>query len=378
MATYEGKWRCLRCSTVNPGRNLNCLTCGVKRGDDVEFFLETDAAVVGDENLLKQANAGADWICRYCGGNNRAFDKQCSSCGSLRSDKDKRLIEETRGVNDWSEEAQKAARSAANAQNFQEPPPPKKSFFSSRLFKFVLLGLGGLMTMFVALLVVLVYISTLTYRTEIEVTGLEWTRAIALEEYKTVQETAWEGEVPPNARVQSQTRAVHHTDKVPDGTRTVPETYTEQVSDGTESYVCGKTSKKNGYFEDKYCTRTKYKTVTKTKNKTETDYKDVPVYKIRYNYLIDKWVTTGEKTTSGTDFNPQWAIVQTDNVRTREVSRAESYNLLCKELGGAGKLHKIKLTAENWSKFKSGDRLQGVTDFFGDLVSIDELPNSEW
>ena len=377
MATYEGKWRCLRCSTVNPGRNLNCLTCGVKRGDDVEFFLETDATVVGDENLLKQADAGADWICRYCGGNNRAFDKQCSSCGSLLSDKDKRLIEETRGVNDWSEQAQKAAKSAANAQNFQESQP-KKSFFSSRLFKFGLLGLGGLMTMFVALLVVLVYISTLTYRTEIEVTGLEWTRAIALEEYKTVQETAWEGEVPPNARVQSQTRAVHHTDKVPDGTRTVPETYTEQVSDGTESYVCGKTSKKNGYFEDKYCTRTKYKTVTKTKNKTETDYKDVPVYKTRYNYLIDKWVTTGEKTTSGTDFNPQWANVQTDNVRTREVSRAESYNLLCKELGSAGKLHKIKLTAENWSKFKSGDRLQGVTDFFGDLVSIDELPNSEW
>jgi hypothetical protein len=342
----------------------------------VEFFLETDAAVVADENLLKQAGAGADWICRYCGGNNRAFDVQCSSCGSLRSDEDKRLIEETRGVNDWSEQALKAAKSAANAQNFQEQQP-KKSFFSSRLFKFVLLGVGGLMTMFVALVVVLVYISTLTYRTEIEVTGLEWTRAVALEEYKTVQETAWEGEVPPNARVQSQTRAIHHTDKVPDGTRTVPETYTEQVSDGTESYVCGKTSKKNGYFEDKYCTRTKYKTVTKTKNKTETDYKDVPVYKTRYNYTIDKWVPVGEKTTSGTEFNPQWANVQTDNVRTREASRAESYNLLCKELGD-NKLHKIKLTAENWSKFKSGDRLHGVKDVFGDLVSIDELPNYKW
>ena len=376
MATYEEKWRCLRCSTINLGRNLHCLTCGVKRDDDVEFFLETDAAVVADENLLKQAGAGADWICRYCGGNNRAFDKQCSNCGSLHSDKDKQLIEETRGVNDWSEERLKAAKSAVNAQNFQAQQP-KKSFFSSRLFKFGLLGVGGLMTMFVALLVVLVYISTLSYRTEIEVTGLEWTRAIVLEEYKTVQETAWEGEVPPNARVQSQTRAVHHTDKVPDGTRTVPETYTEQVSDGTESYVCGKTSKKNGYFEDKYCTRTKYKTVTKTKNKTETVYRDVPIYKIRYNYTIDKWVQVGEKTTSGTDFNPQWANVQTDNVRTREANRTESYNLLCKELGGDNKLHKIKLTAENWSKFKIGDRLHGITDVFGDLVSIDELPSGE-
>lgn len=86
---------------------------------------------------------------------------------------------------------------------------------------------------------------------------------------------------------------------------------------------------------------------------------------------------TGEKTTSGTDFNPQWATIQTDNVRTRTGNRAEIYNLLCKELGGAGKPHKIKLTAENWSKFKSGQRLHGKTDFFGDLVSIDELPNGE-
>ena len=374
MATYEGKWRCLRCSTVNLGRNLNCLTCGVKRSDDVEFFLDADAAALSDENLLSRANAGADWICRYCSGNNRATHQQCSSCGSARSDKDKQLIEETRDVGGWTEQARKAA---ARPNNFQPPPQQRKSFFSSRLFKFGLIGAGGLMATFVALFGVLIYIGAASYSTEVEVTGLEWTRVIEIEEYKTVSETAWEGEVPPNARVQSQSRAVHHTDKVPDGTHTIPETYTEEVSDGSERYVCGTTSKKNGFFEDKYCTRTKYKTVTKTRNRTETVYKDVPVYKIRYNYLIDKWVTVDEKTTSGTDFNPQWAAVQTDNVRTRQGKRTETYNLLCKELGGDNKPHKIKLTAENWSRFKSGERLHGKTDFFGDLVSIDELPNGE-
>lgn len=377
MATYEGKWRCLRCSTANLGRKLNCQSCGVKRSDDVEFFLDTDAAAVSDAELLKQANAGADWICRYCGGNNRAFDKQCSSCGSARSDEDRQLTEETRGADDWSEQAQKASKSSAQPQNFQ-PPQIKKAFFGGRLFKFGLLGLGGLAAMLVALFAVLVYISTLTYAAEVEVTGLEWTRTIALEEYKTISESAWEGEVPPNVRIQSEIRAVHHTDKVADGTRTVPETYSEQVSDGTESYACGKTSKKNGYFEDKYCTRTKYKTVSKTRNKTETVYRDVPVYKTRYNYLVDKWVSAGEKTTSGTNFNPQWAAVQADDVRTRISSRTENYNLLCKELSGAGKIHKIKLPAENWSKFKTGERLRGKTNFFGSLISIDELPDGNW
>ena len=375
MATYEGKWRCLRCSSANLGRNLNCLTCGVKRGDDVEFFLETDAAALSNTDLLNQANAGADWICRYCSGNNRASERQCSSCGSRRSANDKQLIEETRGVSDWSEQALKAARLNLQANNFSSQP--KKAFFSSRLFKFILLGAGSVTALFVGLLALLIYSTTLVYPVEVEVTGLEWKRTVSIEEYKTVEETAWEGEVPPGARIKSNERALHHTEKVPNGTRTVPETFTEQVSDGTESYVCGRTSKKNGYFEDKYCTRTKYKSVTKTRNRTETNYKDVPVYKTRYNYLIDKWVTTDEKTTSGTDFNPQWAAVQTDNLRTRIGRRAENYNLLCKELGGDNKLHTIKLTAENWSKFKNGDRLHGKTNLIGDLVSIDELPGGK-
>ena len=375
MATYEGKWRCVRCTQANLGRNLNCLTCGVKRGEDVEFFLDADAAAVSDANLLNEANAGADWVCRYCSGNNRAAHNQCSSCGSMRcSDKDKQLIEETRGVSDWTEAAQKAARLNLQSQNLNAPP---KSFLSAgRLLKFGLLGAGGLMAMFVALFAALIYIGAATYSTEVEVTGLEWTRAVAVEEYKTVNETAWEGEVPTEARVQSSERAVHHVDKVPDGTRSVPETYTEEVSDGSERYVCGRKSKKNGFFEDEYCTRTKYKTVTKTRDRTETVYKDVPVYKTRYAYLIDKWVTIDEKTLSGTDFNPQWATIQTDKTH-REGKRTETYNLLCKELGGDNKPHKMKLTAEDWSKFKVGERLHGKTNFFGDLISIDELPNNK-
>ena len=374
MATYEGKWRCLHCAAANLGRFLNCQTCGVKRSETVEFFLEDDAAAVADEDLLKKAHAGADWICLYCTGNNRALDSQCSSCGSQRSDENKQLIEETRGVNDWSESAQKAA-AAANFATDDSPAAP--SFFRSRLFKAVLLGAAGLAVIGIFTFAVFAYISTLTYPVEIEVTGLEWKRAIALEEYRTVTEKAWEGEVPQGARVQSSENALHHTDKIPNGTRTVPETYTERVSDGTESYVCGKTSKKNGFFTDKRCTRTKYKSVTRTRNRTETIYKDVPVFKTRYTYLIDKWMPGGEKTLSGTDFNPQWAVVQTDQTH-REGRRTEIYNLLCKELGGKNESLKIKLTPENWANFKNGAHLHGKIDFYGKLLSIDEIPNAAW
>ena len=369
MAVYEGKWRCVRCASVNLGRNVNCLTCGVKRSEDVVFFLDDDASEVSDKQFLNQAAAGADWICLYCGSNCRASENQCSGCGSLRSEQNKQLSEETRGINDWSEAAQKAYKK----QTFP-PDAPKKSFFSRRLVKFGLLGAGLFGALFISLFAVLIYISTLEYAVEVEVSGLEWQRTIALEEYKTVTETAWEGEVPKEARVQSSERALHHTDKVADGTRTVPETYTEEVSDGTESYVCGRIDKKNGYFEDKYCTRTKYKTVTKTRNKTETIYKDVPVYKTRYKYLIDKWIPAGEKTTSGNDFNPQWANVSVDNTTMREAGRTESYNILFKELGGKNKLHKMKTTSEGWKLFQNSQQLKGKVDVFGRLFSIDGIP----
>ena len=372
MATYEGKWRCERCSNANLGRHLHCQTCGTKRDDNVQFFLDDDNSIVTDAALLRQAKVGADWICQYCGGNNRAFDRNCTSCGSERTEENKQLQEEIRGIGDWTEAAQRAV--ALNSQNAAQ----KKSFFTSRLFKIALFGAGMLGALFVVLFGALVYISTLEYSCDLEVAGLEWQRTIRLEEYKTVRETAWEGEVPSAARVQSKEIALHHTDQVPNGTRQVPETYTERVSDGTETYVCGRKNKKNGYFEDEYCTRTKYKDVTKTRTKTETVYKDVPVYRTRYTYLIDKWVAAGEKTTAGNDFNPQWAAVQIDNVRTREAGREENYNLLCKELAGNNKLYKYKVESNAWSHFQNGMRLHGKTDFFGKLVSIEELANGKW
>jgi hypothetical protein len=374
----------MRCETANLGRNLNCSSCGVKRSEDVEFFLEDDASAITDEDLLKQGSAGADWICQYCGSNSREFEARCSSCGNNRSAEDKQLTQETRSVDggssgEWSEAAQKSAHLAAETgqENFQTGAPGK-SFFKGRVFKLGLFFLSVAVPVIFLLSGMLVYMAAATYPAEIEVTGLEWTRSIAIEEYRTVTETAWEGEVPREARVQSSELALHHTDRIPDGTRQVTENYTEQVSDGTERYVCGRKNKKNGYFEDEYCTRTKYKTVTKTRNRTETIYKDIPIYKTRFSYLIDKWVPAGEKTTSGTNFEPHWPAVDVDNTRRREGRRTETYNLLCKELGGDNKLHKIKVSPEDWPRFQAAERLHGKTDFFGKLISIDKLPDGKW
>src|SRR4029079_1757996 len=107
-----------------------------------------------------------------------ASQTHCSGCGSLRSDKNKQLLEETRGINDWTEAAQKAKE----GQNMA-PAPPKRSLLGSRFIKLALFGIGAVGILFITLFSVLIYLSTLTYPVEIEVSGLEWQRSIALEEY---------------------------------------------------------------------------------------------------------------------------------------------------------------------------------------------------
>ncbi len=116
----------------------------------------------------------------------------------------------------------------------------------------------------------------------------------------------------------------------------------------------------------------------KTRTRTETVYRDVPVLRTRYNYSIDNWVAAGEKTTAGKDFNPVWATIPIDNVRTRETGRTEIYTLIVQNQSGEQKTLRYKLTADNWRQFQNGMNLHGKLGFFGNLISIDELPNGEW
>jgi hypothetical protein len=84
------------------------------------------------------------------------------------------------------------------------------------------------------------------------------------------------------------------------------------------------------------------------------------------------------RTTSiaGTGLNPQGATVRISKTH-REANRAESYYLLCREVG-SDKSHKIKLVAKNWADFTRGKRLHSKINYFGKLVSVDELPDGEW
>lgn len=81
----ELTWVCSSCDFRNLGRHKECQQCGNPKDASEKYEMpgETRAvASVTDEKLLRQASAGRDWRCKYCGSNQMRLDHRCAQCGA--------------------------------------------------------------------------------------------------------------------------------------------------------------------------------------------------------------------------------------------------------------------------------------------------------
>jgi len=76
------EWTCPNCNTRNPGPEKTCTSCGAAQPENVQFERGAGGEFVKDENEIKQAAAGADIHCGYCGARNPATSKTCGQCGA--------------------------------------------------------------------------------------------------------------------------------------------------------------------------------------------------------------------------------------------------------------------------------------------------------
>ena len=74
-------WRCPKCGSVNPGPQRFCTGCGAPQPKDVVFEQPVGAELIQDEAKKKEAAAGADIHCPYCGARNPAGTEICKQCG---------------------------------------------------------------------------------------------------------------------------------------------------------------------------------------------------------------------------------------------------------------------------------------------------------
>ncbi|HEY5984275.1 MAG TPA: zinc ribbon domain-containing protein [Anaerolineales bacterium] len=75
------EWVCPNCATRNPGPKKSCINCGALQPEDVQFQRAADEQLVKDQEAIRAAQAGADYICPYCGTRNAALAKVCVQCG---------------------------------------------------------------------------------------------------------------------------------------------------------------------------------------------------------------------------------------------------------------------------------------------------------
>lgn len=77
----ELEWTCPNCGTRNKGSQKTCVNCGAPQPENVQFEVGANQNMVTDENAIKAAQAGADFICPYCNTRNSGDAKVCKQCG---------------------------------------------------------------------------------------------------------------------------------------------------------------------------------------------------------------------------------------------------------------------------------------------------------
>jgi zinc finger protein len=342
VAIREGAWDCPACGRKrNRGPAKFCGGCGAPRGADVKFYLPEDARVVTAADELARAAAGPDWTCAYCQGDNPADAAFCSGCGASKDGKPRQVV-------DYRGEAPAAGPSetppATPPQTLTSAPPPPRS---GKLKKGCGIGCLSLLA-----LIALAWFLGRPREAELAVAGFRWERAIQVEQMRTMEEGAWEGEVPAGARPIAGTRKVHHVDKIQTGTERKTRTVTEQVQVGTERVKVGTRDKGNGYFEDVYESRPVYESRSHQESYDEPVYRDQPVYRTWVRYEVDKWFPLREEKLVREDRAPAWPTIQL-SARERDGARRDLYQVIFR--GADGKPHVYKAPNEaEWRRFEPG------------------------
>jgi hypothetical protein len=330
----EGKWKCPGCGEVNRGAVTQCAQCGATRDENTKFFLDEDAPEVTDQEELRKAEAGADWVCEYCGNASSALSPTCTGCGAPRSQKEKK----------HGDVIPLGAPAAGPAAPGPAPAGPGAAG--------PLLGLGmGAVGIFLLLSCLLCSVTSwLLFHTKSDtatVTQVSWERTVAVEDLRPTRREAWDG-APQGAYDVSHRREQRGTRRVQTGTHT--EYASEQVRTGTRHVVVGHRDLGNGHFED--VTRDEPIYTTRQVPRQVATYVDEPVFGEKYFFTLDEWqVVRTERKKGGTD-GPAWPPVALDG-KEREGARSELY-LVTLRGTSAGERTLRAGDQEVWSRLQPG------------------------
>lgn len=306
LGYVELEWTCPNCQSKNPGTASVCTSCGAPQPADVQF--EQPAQEILVQGVGQQPPPAApDIHCAYCGTRNRAGSQTCISCGADLSEGTAREAGQIVGAH-----RQEAAPDVicpacgspnpANARRCQQcngilgksvpetaVPQPQTRPKTNPLI-YVLIGLGLFLCLALAFML---------FRTEEvvgQVSSVQWTRAIAIEELGPVEYRTWRDEIPRNAVIGRCEERVRRTQSNP-------------APNARE--VCG----------------TPYTVDTGTGLGRVVQDCVYEVYDDWCRYTVEEWQKVDEVTASASDFSPFWPQPRLQSGQ-REGERRESYAIL--------------------------------------------------
>lgn len=433
----EGAWDCSQCEKRGiPGGLTRCPHCNDPRDTALTPseapYLPTNARVVTDRDELAVANSGPEWNCGYCGSANRGNTEACAECDRPKDADDTvaatytyvsgveaegKDISDSRIVGD--DRTNAVLQGADPLQQLESDPVrmPDRTFTASDLPRngedvqrrhddpsdedpprsnVPLLGKLPpvhasrrlVIIMAAVIMVVLAIISSLYVRSEffvahstpLTVQNLTWERQVEVETYRTLTQSDWT--VPSDGRVISSRPEVERYVQVLDHYETKTRQVPERVRTGshTEKYACGTRTidKGNGYFDSQttYCDRQvdDYSTIYRSEQYQEPVYRQDPVYRTKYTYQVDRWVTDRYETARG-ESNPDgvwpaWPepIVVGTTQRVGD-DRKERYTVELTDQNGQQFSRSLDYTA--WSYLSEGESVTGYQTKRGGLTKVD-------
>lgn len=292
----ENVWRCSSCKASNKGRDLNCSKCGARKSADLEYDTMSSGEEITDPELLKKAKAGANWICEFCGGEERNLRGDCTQCGGLKS-LPKAKVSKTSDplINDikpwWS--------NPANIGQAIKRNPTRTAVIAS-----VVAG-SGLLAMF------LVWLFTPKH-VDAKVDGIQWSYTSNLRERQIKHDSEWGH--PGNKGFYKEPAFNVSCKSEYYGTE---DCHPHDCNPHRVSYSCNCTSydcncrttcvdQKNGFSRcSESCSRCN-KCDTCYRTEYDTCYDQCPVYKDRCEYDYYEWPISRTESTSGEDHKVYW------------------------------------------------------------------------
>jgi len=213
------EWTCPKCGSRNPGPEKACLSCGAPQPQDVQFERPASQELVKDEAEIKQAKAGPDIHCAFCGARNPAGATVCSQCGADLKEGTRREAGKVVGAYQVGpvkqipcpncgtpnpETALKCANCGASLTRPAEPAPAAPSSLAAKPArpKWMVYGLiGAAIALCLCAVIGYALLSTPRESQTAAVQTVNWETGVAIEEQRPVTHQTWQDQIPQDADV---------------------------------------------------------------------------------------------------------------------------------------------------------------------------------